>query len=63
MWTSFRQVQAWHQSFFGQPALLLKDDEQWVLGGPLHTGPRTCAYQAHPAENLHGVGRAYPRLW
>ena len=47
MWTSFRQVQEWHQPFFGQPALLLKDDEQWVLGGPLRTGPRTWHWVAY----------------
>jgi hypothetical protein len=47
MWTSFRQVQEWHQPFFGQPALLLKDDDQWVLGGPLQTGPRTWHWVAY----------------
>jgi hypothetical protein len=47
MWTSFRQVQAWQHSFFGQPALLLQDDEQWVLGGPLQTGPRTWQWVAY----------------
>ena len=47
MWTSFRQVQEWHQPFFGQPALLLKADDQWVLGGPLQTGPRTWHWVAY----------------
>jgi hypothetical protein len=47
MWTSFRQVQEWQQPFFGQPALLLKDGDQWVLGGPLQTGPRTWQWVAY----------------
>ncbi|HTD78589.1 MAG TPA: hypothetical protein VK898_13210 [Chloroflexota bacterium] len=47
MWTSFRQVEQWHQPFFGQPALLLKDGDQWVLGGPLQAGPRTWQWVAY----------------
>ena len=47
MWTSFRQVQEWQQPLFGQPALLLKEDDQWVLGGPLQTGPRTWHWAAY----------------
>ena len=47
MWSSFGRVEQWHQPFFGQPALLLKDDDQWVLGGPLQTGPRTWQWVAY----------------
>src|SRR5918911_389170 len=47
MWSSFGRVEEWHQPFFGQPALLLKDDDQWVLGGPLQTGPRTWQWVAY----------------
>ena len=47
MWRSFRRVEEWHQPFFGQPALVLKDDDQWLVGGPLQTGPRTWQWVAY----------------
>jgi hypothetical protein len=47
MWSSFKRVEQWHQPFFGQPALVLKDDDQWLVGGPLRSGPRTWQWVAY----------------
>lgn len=35
------------QPFFGQPALLLRSDDEWVVGGPLEVGPRTWQWVAY----------------
>ena len=47
MLSSFRDVEEWQQPFFGQPALLLRSDDEWVVGGPLEVGPRTWQWVAY----------------
>jgi hypothetical protein len=61
MWGVFGRVQQWERPFFGQPALLLKNDDQWVLGGPMQAGPRTWQWVAYsgpaPARRILATAR------
>jgi hypothetical protein len=52
----FGRVTQWSRPLFGEPALLLRADDQWVIGGPLEVGPRTWYWVAYsgpaPARRL-----------
>jgi hypothetical protein len=47
MWGVFGRAQEWERPFFGQPALLLENDDHWLLGGPQPVGPRTWHWVAY----------------
>lgn len=61
MWGVFGRARTWQRPFFGQPAVLLEGEKQWVLGGPLTAEPRAWQWVAYsgplPACRVLGTAK------